>query len=189
MVPTGTGTSLESPSRPDRLLPSPCRPRSASCSGLKRKCSSVLWCSLATKTTSPPRPPSPPLGPPRGTNFSRRNARQPLPPSPAFTRIRTSSMNMGVGLGLFSRRVPIAGELFARFYTDELAEAAAIAKHDNAENFRKQGIVLAAPNVLAGLVGGATLPHQNGAAGHGFAAKGLHAQPLGIRIAPVLGTA
>ena len=49
---------------------------------------------LATRTTSPPRPPSPPLGPPRGTNFSRRNARQPLPPSPAFTRILTSSINM-----------------------------------------------------------------------------------------------
>src|SRR5579871_6147490 len=42
---------------------------------------------------SPPRPPSPPLGPPRGTYFSRRNARQPLPPSPAFTRIVTSSIN------------------------------------------------------------------------------------------------
>ena len=35
--------------------------------------------------TSPPRPPSPPEGPPRGTNFSRRNAMQPFPPSPAFT--------------------------------------------------------------------------------------------------------
>src|ERR1035438_1402885 len=45
-------------------------------------------------TTSPPRPPSPPLGPPRGTYFSRRKARQPLPPSPAFTRILTSSINI-----------------------------------------------------------------------------------------------
>src|SRR5277367_3387640 len=44
--------------------------------------------------TSPPRPPSPPEGPPRGTNFSRRKATQPLPPSPAFTRIRASSINM-----------------------------------------------------------------------------------------------
>src|SRR5215469_4408793 len=44
--------------------------------------------------TSPPRPPSPPLGPPRGTYFSRRKARQPLPPSPALTRMRTSSINM-----------------------------------------------------------------------------------------------
>src|SRR5271167_2858004 len=46
--------------------------------------------------TSPPSPPSPPDGPPRGTYFSRRKARQPLPPSPAFTRIVASSMNMRV---------------------------------------------------------------------------------------------
>src|SRR3982750_696190 len=51
-------------------------------------------CGFDSMTMSPPRPPSPPLGPPRGTYFSRRNARHPLPPSPAFTRIRTSSMNM-----------------------------------------------------------------------------------------------
>src|SRR5580700_5692926 len=155
MVPTGTGTSLEAPSRPVRWLPSPCRPRSASCSGLKRKCRSVLWCSLATKTTSPPRPPSPPLGPPRGTYFSRRNARQPLPPSPAFTRILTSSINMGFGLdwtepgGGYQRR-----ELFARFDADELAETAAIAKHNDAWNLGEQGIILAAPDVLARLEGG-----------------------------------
>src|SRR3981081_1211562 len=43
---------------------------------------------------SPPLPPSPPEGPPRGTNFSRRNAMQPLPPPPAITRILASSMNM-----------------------------------------------------------------------------------------------
>src|SRR5437016_6112080 len=41
----------------------------------------------------PPSPPSPPLGPPRGTYFSRRKLMQPLPPSPASTRISTSSMN------------------------------------------------------------------------------------------------
>src|ERR1700682_2462908 len=44
---------------------------------------------------SPPLPPSPPEGPPRGTNFSRRKAMQPLPPSPALTRIFASSMNIG----------------------------------------------------------------------------------------------
>src|SRR5438093_12365711 len=43
---------------------------------------------------SPPLPPSPPLGPPRGTNFSLRKARQPFPPLPASTRILASSMNM-----------------------------------------------------------------------------------------------
>src|SRR5712692_2893818 len=44
--------------------------------------------------TSPPLPPSPPDGPPRGTTFSRRKATKPLPPSPAFTRILASSMNI-----------------------------------------------------------------------------------------------
>src|ERR1019366_9303185 len=93
-VPTGTLTSSDWPSAPVRWLPSPWRPRSALCSGLKRNWSSVLACSLHTMTTSPHRPPSPPLGPPRGTYFSRRKARQPLPPSPAFTRILTSSINI-----------------------------------------------------------------------------------------------
>ena len=37
-----------------------------------------------------------PRGPPRGTNFSRRKAMQPLPPSPALTRIRASSMNIAL---------------------------------------------------------------------------------------------
>src|SRR5580698_8803780 len=54
-------------------------------------------------TMSPPLPPSPPEGPPRGTNFSRRKAMQPLPPSPALTRIFASSINMdnqGTGSGV-----------------------------------------------------------------------------------------
>src|ERR1700722_17324982 len=42
---------------------------------------------------SPPSPPSPPEGPPRGTYFSRRNATQPSPPSPAFIDIFASSAN------------------------------------------------------------------------------------------------
>src|SRR5271155_4879983 len=42
---------------------------------------------------SPPLPPSPPEGPPRGTYFSLRNATQPLPPSPALMEIFASSAN------------------------------------------------------------------------------------------------
>src|SRR5580700_11144111 len=94
IVPTGTFRVTSTPSRPVLLEPSPWRPRSALYSGLKRKCTSVLWRSLDSMTMSPPLPPSPPDGPPRGTNFSRRKAMQPLPPSPAFTRIVASSMNM-----------------------------------------------------------------------------------------------
>jgi hypothetical protein len=44
-------------------------------------------------TTSPPGPPLPPFGPPRGTYFSRRKLTQPRPPSPAKTRILVSSIN------------------------------------------------------------------------------------------------
>src|SRR5260221_1135865 len=95
MVPTGTLSTTLSPSRPVQLEPSPWRPRSPLYSGLKRKWTSVLWRSLDSKMMSPPRPPSPPEGPPRGTNFSRRKATQPLPPSPALTRISAVSMNMG----------------------------------------------------------------------------------------------
>src|SRR6202167_2690649 len=85
---------MPSPSRPVFFEPSPCRPRSAEYSGLKRKWISVLCCSLDTIQMSPPCPPSPPEGPPRGTNFSRRKAMQPLPPPPALTRILASSINI-----------------------------------------------------------------------------------------------
>src|ERR1044071_208357 len=94
MVPTGTFRTMLSPSRPVQLEPSPWRPRSPLYSGLKRKWTSVLWRSLDSITMSPPRPPSPPEGPPRGTNFSRRKAMQPLPPSPALIRMIASSINM-----------------------------------------------------------------------------------------------
>src|SRR6185295_14942025 len=63
------------------------------CSGLYRRCSSVLRPSSDSSHTSPPLPPSPPEGPPRGTNFSRRNAVTPFPPSPPFTTILARSKN------------------------------------------------------------------------------------------------
>src|SRR5579871_1666709 len=44
--------------------------------------------------TLPPRPPSPPLGPPCGTNFSVRKVAMPLPPLPAAASISTSSTNI-----------------------------------------------------------------------------------------------
>src|SRR3954462_3186422 len=108
MVPTGTLSRTSSPSRPVLFEPSPWRPRCALYSGLKRKCTSVLWRSLDSMMMSPPLPPSPPDGPPRGTNFSLRKARQPLPPSPALIRIIASSMNIvatGYLLGLLAPTV------------------------------------------------------------------------------------
>jgi hypothetical protein len=41
----------------------------------------------------PPRPPSPPAGPPIGTYFSRRHPTTPSPPFPAATEMVASSMN------------------------------------------------------------------------------------------------
>src|ERR1700693_2737457 len=145
---------------------------------------------------SPPRPPSPPLGPPRGTYFSRRKARHPLPPSPAFTRILTSSINMLVGSGRQgtgpqSRRaqyqkLETRNRLNNRFYADELAGPAAVAKHDDPRDFGEQRIVLAQSDVLAGLKRCPTLAHQDGAAGYQFPAESFDAQALRVGIAPFL---
>src|SRR5690242_16083006 len=102
---------------------------------------------------SPPRPPSPPLGPPRGTYFSRRKARQPLPPSPAFTRILTSSMNMEAAARTAEERQP-AGLRYGGD-VDELAHAAAVLEFDHARHLGEQCVVLAPANVDARLEFGA----------------------------------
>src|SRR6516165_3512927 len=150
-------------------------------------------------TTSPPRPPSPPLGPPRGTYFSRRNARMPLPPSPALTRILASSRNCmgGPGCGLRDSgervrpesRIPIPVSLFRGVNADELTHPAAVLELDRARHFRKQRIVLAPTYVETRLDLGAALPHNDRAARDQLAAENLHAQPLRVGIAPVFGTA
>src|SRR5579863_1977154 len=59
-------------------------------------------------TMSPPLPPSPPEGPPRATNFSRRNAMHPFPPSPALTRIFASSINMSLVVSCWSLAKPVS---------------------------------------------------------------------------------
>src|SRR5579862_5945859 len=145
---------------------------------------------------SPPRPPSPPLGPPRGTYFSRRKARHPFPPSPAFTRILTSSINIMVGLqrqvaGLQTLARTIQNSenwLTDWFDADELAGTAAIAKHDDAGDFGEQRIVFAQADIVAGLEGAAALAHQDGSAGYQFTAESFDAQALSIGIAPVFRT-
>src|SRR6185369_14040667 len=58
----------------------------------------------ATSQMLPPRPPSPPSGPPRGTNFSRLNEAEPLPPSPAITSMYASSLNFMASFGGISWR-------------------------------------------------------------------------------------
>jgi hypothetical protein len=74
------------------------------------------------------------------------------------------------------------------FYADELAVAAPIAEHDDAGDFREQGIVLTQADVVARLKARSALPHQDGAAVYQFAAESFDAQPLSVGIAPVFRT-
>src|SRR5580704_18090951 len=53
--------------------------------------------------TSPPRPPSPPSGPPNSINFSRRNDRQPAPPSPERIVTLAESRNLMANPSLESK--------------------------------------------------------------------------------------
>src|SRR5437588_10530119 len=124
---------------------------------------------------SPPLPPSPPLGPPRGTNFSRRNARQPLPPSPAFTRIFTSSMNKvaqalacDLSVNRIGVRVCVGGD------ADEFAEPPAIAELDDAGHLREKRVVLAASYVESRLVTRAALAYDDRSAWNQLPTKNLN---------------
>src|SRR5882672_8798840 len=109
---------------------------------------------------SPPLPPSPPLGPPFGTNFSLRKAMQPCPPFPARTVILASSINMGklgplgriplpTGKGapfkIVARQVRGTSENLQayRLDTDEAAGVALIFEGDYAGDFCKESIVSA----------------------------------------------
>ena len=74
------------PEAPVWLEPRPCSARPALTWWRLYRWASVAQCGLALTITLPPLPPSPPLGPPRGTYFSRRKLMQPHPPSPAFTK-------------------------------------------------------------------------------------------------------
>src|SRR5690348_6303 len=99
-VPTGTRMAVSSPPLPYMSEPMPFSPRCALKLRWWRKSISVLRPSSATSQTEPPWPPSPPLGPPNGMNFSRRKLTQPLPPSPAWTLMIASSTNfMALGTG------------------------------------------------------------------------------------------
>src|SRR5262249_11159771 len=62
--------------------------------------------------------------------------------------------------------------------------AFAIERHDTGDQ-REEGVVLAATDVAAGVVLGATLPHQDAAGHHGTAAVALDAEPFAVRFAAI----
>src|SRR5215471_17370050 len=134
-----------SPSLPWRLSPSPCMPRPARNSGLKRNCKRVFSWVVASIETEPPLPPSPPEGPPRGTNFSRRNAVTPLPPSPPFTSILARSKNCiwSVVYGRSDYWLELTTDygLSRRVYADELPFASLFFVLNKAGNEREKCVI------------------------------------------------
>jgi hypothetical protein len=63
---------------------------------------------------------------------------------------------------------------------DELAKAAAIARHDDTRDTGKKCVILAETDVLAGFVARAPLPHENRSAAHHLTCERLDSEPLCI---------
>ena len=96
MVPSGTSTYTSSPFFPNISLAPPLAPALAANLRWRRKLISVFRLPSARIITDPPLPPSPPLGPPRGTYFSRRKETMPSPPAPETTIIFALSINISI---------------------------------------------------------------------------------------------
>src|SRR5262245_46575924 len=127
----------------------------------------------------PPSPPSPPEGPPFGTNFSRRNATAPLPPSPALTRTTTSSTNCMVPPTgrpeAALRRYDFAGD------DRDYRALAGLGELHLAALEREEGVVLAHADVAARVDRRADLAHEDVAGEHELAVVALDAPALAVR--------
>src|SRR5262245_15112173 len=134
----------------------------------------------------PPRPPSPPEGPPRGTNFSRRNAALPSPPLPACTWMVASSMNFIWGSAQTKKPHRLRSGLIAasggRLGREDAHGFLVVRARDRvldlARDARVQGVVAADADVDAGVDHGAALAHEDLSRVRALAAVGLHAQAL-----------
>src|SRR5574337_1156949 len=142
----------------------------------------------------PPFPPSPPLGPPRGTYFSRRKLTQPRPPSPARTTTRAVSTNISdVGLRMADGQSEIRHSQSAMGLAgggdgDETIAAALFDLHD-AAHLGEQGVVTADADVLPGLEPRAPLPDDDAPPGHRLTGEGLHSQAAARAVPAVPRTA
>src|SRR5690606_34876193 len=149
------------------------------------------------RTTAPPSPPSPPSGPPFGTYFSRRNETLPAPPSPARTRMRTSSRN--VTSGLPARERGAAGPRRRAPFEDRsgpgsvrLGERVDVDPHplaalepDRAVDRREDRVVAAERDVQAGVVAGPDLPDEDRPRGHRLTGVPLDPSHLRVGVASV----
>ena len=88
-VPTGTSRIMSSPFFPVRRPPDPLAPFSALTCLRYFRWIRVQNCGLALRMICPPRPPSPPSGPPLGTYFALWRCIDPAPPCPEAQKILT----------------------------------------------------------------------------------------------------
>src|SRR5689334_20715395 len=190
-VPMGTGTTRSSPLWPAIFLPLPSSPRGAFQWCRPAKSMRVFLVGSATKRTVPPLPPSPPSGPPLGMYFSRRNETQPGPPSPAFTWMVASSMNMGrksekarPGINFPSCLRPYVPSCLISGRSN--VDLAAL-EFDLAVLEGEQRVVGANADVEAGAELSSTLADDDGAGGNGLAAVRLDAEVLRVGVAAVAG--
>jgi hypothetical protein len=72
------------------------------------------------------------------------------------------------------------GDSFGRDDGDEAALLALVLELDDACDLGEKGVVGAAADVEAGLMGGSALADEDAAAGYGFAVAALDAKSLGI---------
>src|SRR5688572_24469064 len=135
---------------------------------------------------SPPEPPSPPSGPPLGTCGSRRNETDPAPPSPPRRFTCTSSTNDDCAIAALPRLVCAGGLRVDRNDVDELAAAALTEAHGPVA-LREQRVVAAAAHVLTRVEACPPLTHEDRPGAHGGARAHLHAEALGVGVAPVAG--
>src|SRR4051812_21716521 len=106
----------------------------------------------------------------------------PIPPRPATASIRWPAKTEPISTW---SAISGAGGLLAGGEDGDDASAPAVLELDRPGTCREDRVVLPDADALARLEAGAALAHDDLAAGHGLAREDLHAEALGVRVAPV----
>ena len=126
------------------------------------------------------------IGPPRGTNFSRRKLMAPRPPWPAATWISTSSTNIRSQSSVQPASRLLSGYSAAGGTMLIVRPLGAVIRElDRAVDLRKQRVVLAEADVQTGTEPPAALADEDRSAGDEVAVVALDAQALRVAVAPV----
>src|SRR5208282_3793450 len=94
-----------------------------------------------------------------------------------FDSRKTKTAPTGVGAAWNSANLIRGLGGFRRRHADKAAPVALVLELDVPRHQREERVILALHHVIAGLVFGAALPHQNRPRVHQLSAEALHAQP------------